>query len=382
MRLRTFTAPDMGRAMLMIRETLGEDAVIISTARDAGGKSVSVTAALDEEIAEENAVAASSGWHEDYDDEEPVGGIAQYLAATARAQGKAPHAAHGKGASAQPLAKDKKSSSAVLQNRDHAYFLHELEQLLHFHSVPHVLFEALMRLGRDLDIKLESSPRGVAYGLTEVLTRHFTFKPLLLDEPVNSERIMLVGPAGVGKTLAIAKICAHRIADKMPVSVLTIDNKRAGGVEQLQAFTEIMGLEVGVASGRSELRQALKESKLGVPLVIDSFGTNPYSFAELKELTDFANLNGIEPVLVLAAGMNADEAADTVRAFSFLGLKRLIVTRIDSTRRLGAILAAADAGKIALADMTVSAQVAGGLEAVNPAKLAQVLIQHKQDYQG
>lgn len=385
MRLRTFTAPDMGRAMLMIRETLGDDAVIISTARDAGGKSVSVTAALDEEIAEENAVAASSGWHEDYDDEEPVGGIAQYLAATARAQGKAPLAAHGKGASAQPLSNPRGAgalSGAVLQNRDHAYFLNELEQLLHFHSVPHVLFEALMRLGRDLDIKLESSPRGLAYGLTEVLSRHFTFKPLLLDEPVSSERIMLVGPAGVGKTMAIAKICAHRIADRLPVSVLTIDNKRAGGVEQLQAFTEIMGLEVSVASSRSELRQALKESQLGVPLIIDSFGTNPYSFAELKELTDFANLNGIEPILVLAAGMNADEAADTVRAFSFLGLKRLVVTRVDSTRRLGAILAAADAGKIALADMTVSAQVAGGLEAVNAAKLAQLLIQHKHDSQG
>ena len=47
MRIRTFTAPDMNRAMEMIRETLGDEAVIISTSKDSGG-AVNVTAALDE----------------------------------------------------------------------------------------------------------------------------------------------------------------------------------------------------------------------------------------------------------------------------------------------------------------------------------------------
>ena len=50
MRLRTFTAPDMNRAMVMVREALGDDAVIISTSRDANSKAVSVTAAIEEEV--------------------------------------------------------------------------------------------------------------------------------------------------------------------------------------------------------------------------------------------------------------------------------------------------------------------------------------------
>lgn len=385
MRLRTFTAQDMNRAMLMVRETLGDDAVIISTSRDSSGKSVSVTAALEEEVASENHAASSSHWlDEDEFDDTPSGGIAQYLAATAKMQGKVsdrraiPRPAQAKTDPRQSAI----AKTPVLKNRDLAYFLHELEQILHFHSVPHVLFEKMMLNARKMNVALESSERGTAHALTALLSQMFRFQPLAVDDKICNERIMLVGPAGVGKTLAAAKICAHRIADRMPVDILTIDNKRAGGVEQLQAFTAIMGLEVQVATSRSELRQCLKETLQGTPLVIDSFGTNPYSFSELKELTDFANLHGIEPVLVLAAGMDAQEASDVVKAFSFLGLKRLLITRLDSTRRLGAVLAAADAGQAALADMTTSGQVAGGFKPFSPANLAQLLMQHKFDHQG
>jgi flagellar biosynthesis protein FlhF len=383
MRLRTFTAPDMNRAMLMIRESLGDNAVIISTARDAGGKNVSVTAALEEETAEENFAAAASDWPEEYEPSfpsvsAPPSGIANYLAANnAKAQDRRQ--------ASRPYSEDRRKVEAPsvggFRNRDQAWFLNELEQLLHFHAVPHMLFEKLMRKGRDLEISFESSERGIVKGFSEVLGRTFRFEPLMLDEKNSGERIMLIGPAGVGKTLSVAKMCAHRVADRLPIDVLTIDNKRAGGVEQLQAFADIMGLNVTVAASRSELRQCLKNCPADKPLIIDSFGTNPYSFDELKELTDYAGLNGIEPVLVLAAGMDAQEAADVVRAFTFLGLKRLLITRVDSTRRLGAMLAAAEAGNIALANMTVSGQVAGGFKALNALKLAQLLIQHKQDYQ-
>lgn len=59
MRLRTFTAKTMPEAMALVRDQLGGDAVILSTARSAGG--ISVTAALDhaEAADDENGVAAA-----------------------------------------------------------------------------------------------------------------------------------------------------------------------------------------------------------------------------------------------------------------------------------------------------------------------------------
>src|SRR5688572_10662687 len=45
MRLRTFTAPSITEAMRQVRETLGEDAIILSTEQQ--GRSVTLTAAID-----------------------------------------------------------------------------------------------------------------------------------------------------------------------------------------------------------------------------------------------------------------------------------------------------------------------------------------------
>lgn len=394
MRLKTFTAPDMNRAMLMIRETMGDDAVIISTARDGGGKGVSVTAAVDEEFA---SAQAQTEWNDaaleqemedaapDYAAEYPAGGLGQYLAATAatkkqiRAPLKQPAAEPPRRAAhKQPLM----SHEAILQNRDLAFLLNELEQLLNFHSVPPELVEKMMRAARHLEVRYARSQEGVQDALADLLERLYDFAPLQMDGTAQQKapRVMLVGPPGTGKTLAVAKIAANLVADGLPIHVITIDNKRAGSVEQLRAFTHIMGIEAEVADTRNELRQLLRAYPADVPVVIDAFGTNPYSFDELKELTDFANLHDVEPVLVLAAGGDAQEAADVARAFAFLGIKRLLITRTDTARRMGALLSAADASGLALCDMTTNPQVAGGFMPFDAATLSDVLMQHKKDH--
>lgn len=47
MRLKSFYANTMTEAMQMIRDTLGEDAIIVATREEKGGKAVRVTAAID-----------------------------------------------------------------------------------------------------------------------------------------------------------------------------------------------------------------------------------------------------------------------------------------------------------------------------------------------
>src|SRR5438552_3576197 len=47
MRLRTFTAPDMPTAMQMVRDTMGDSAIILASEPHKGKAGISVTAALD-----------------------------------------------------------------------------------------------------------------------------------------------------------------------------------------------------------------------------------------------------------------------------------------------------------------------------------------------
>ena len=48
MRLKSFYAKTMTEAMQMVRENLGEDAIIVATREENGGKAVRVTAAVDD----------------------------------------------------------------------------------------------------------------------------------------------------------------------------------------------------------------------------------------------------------------------------------------------------------------------------------------------
>ena len=49
---------------------------------------------------------------------------------------------------------------------------------------------------------------------------------------------MLVGPPGAGKTIVAAKLMMRARRAGRPFAAITTDTRRAGGVEQLQAFTE------------------------------------------------------------------------------------------------------------------------------------------------
>ena len=81
-----------------------------------------------------------------------------------------------------------------------------------------------------------------------------------------------------------------------------------------------------------------------------------------------------EPVLVLAAGGDVAEAAEIVGSFAAIGARRMVVTRLDISRRLGAMLVVAEAGPLAFSDVSFSPQVARGLKFLTPQALARLLM--------
>ncbi len=331
MRLKTFTAPNLQHAMQMVRDTMGEDAVILSTAREAGGKNISVTAAY--EAAEEK-----------------------------------------KQKTVQPSTQ---SYASHILSRQQQVFLREVEKIFLFHGTPEYLAEKILHTAQYLETAKTTQPDNHPMLLAKVLEAVFTFAPL--DTDSKGQRIILVGPPGIGKTVTVAKIAAAGVLKKKPVTVITTDDKRAGGVEQLSSLTRILGLTLQVATSRANLKSLLDDISPNSRVVIDSAGSNPYIFEELKELSKFATLEGVEPVLVAAAGGDSTEAEEIARAFAFLGAKRLLVTRTDSAKRFGSILATATAANLSFCNMSGSAQIASDLQKLDASRLAALLIKHRVD---
>jgi flagellar biosynthesis protein FlhF len=208
--------------------------------------------------------------------------------------------------------------------------------------------------------------------LGAALDQHFGFSSIIrgIRRPV-----MLVGPAGAGKTLTAAKILTRTVLEDVAIEAATTDHKRAGGVEQLKAFTDILSLPLGVAHEREDIRRiSARARQAGMPLVIDSAGINPYDDADLSELAGFIVAAEAEPVLVLPVGTDPAEAGDWAEIFAKLGCRRLVVTRLDSARRFGAMLAAASAGELRLAHATMAPSAAEGLADVTPMGLARLIL--------
>ena len=156
--------------------------------------------------------------------------------------------------------------------------------------------------------------------------------------------------------------------------VITTDGQRAGAVEQLAAFTRVLGITVAVAPTPAMLAKALTHRGHGQPVLIDTAGCNPFNAAEARQLHQIFTQAGADMVLVLPAGLDAAESADLARAFAALGARHLLPTRLDAARRLGGVLMAAKAGPLALTEAGIGAEVADGLEALTPEGLASRLL--------
>jgi flagellar biosynthesis protein FlhF len=65
---------------------------------------------------------------------------------------------------------------------------------------------------------------------------------------------------------------------------------------------------------------------------------------------------------------------EQAQEFATLGITRMLVTRLDMVRRLGSMLAAADAASLAFCDCSMTPAVADGLNPIDPMGLAKMLM--------
>lgn len=310
MRLKTYTAPTTAEAMRMVRDEMGEEAIIVSVTKSDDGNGSRVTAAVEREP--EGEVIAFSG----------PADIGHHSSRTIR-------------------------------------------RILADHGVPEPLVEHLAQAAG----KLAATDPVMAFA--GALDECFFFAPL--SDRKSAQPIMLVGPPGGGKTITTAKLAARSVLAGNPTRVLTIDTKRAGGIEQLAAFTRILGIDLEAAEFPSDLADLVAKGG-GSVTYIDSMGANPYSDLEMDTLGSFIGEADAEPVLVLPAGGDARESADIAASFAAAGAHRLLVTRLDMARRLGGILSAADAARLKFCDVSINPNVADGLSPINPVSLARLIM--------
>ncbi len=154
------------------------------------------------------------------------------------------------------------------------------------------------------------------------------------------QRIALVGPTGVGKTTTIAKLAAEVVLKGGgSVALVTIDTYRIAAVEQLKVYAEIMNLPVEVVFTPEQLQGAFDKHRDKDLILIDTAGRSPRDEGRLEELAAFFGADsGVSAHLVLAAPTREGDLREIVRRFGRLEIESLVFTKLDECETCGALL--------------------------------------------
>lgn len=340
MQLRTFLATDMKAALAEVRAEIGEDAVIISSEKMKNG-GVAVRVALDEPEAD---LEASIALAEPTQDNTPVVNFEAAMrdGMLRRLRGDA------------PTKEDSRNFSRA-----------ELLTILHSHRTPEALSHAIAELAGKANLS------DMTLALARALDQRIAAAPLVLE---NIESILLIGPNGAGKTAIAAKLAAHAMLRGREAKLIAADPSGAGAVARLQTFADHTGSKFLVADNADILSKAVIECGLQKTLaIVDTAGFDPRNAKARTAFSGLAQIEGVTSVGVISATTDAEDAGEIAHALTLMGAHQTIVTGLDLTKRLGALIAATE--HMTLAHVTRSPFVAAGLETLSPLSLARMLIE-------
>ncbi len=361
MKVRTFHVASMHEAIRSIKETLGPDAVILSTKRVRswdngfgllGGSMLEVMAAIEDDA----AVPESAPILGDDDRSAPMIAPAPTVPAEESRFQKTLQGAIEKRddqprkTSGQPsfipqeLPRTMKSSDAIRDSHSTTFqsFQRVYEDLL-AQGVEHATAEACLRELRETLVEQGTSQRNSSLQLlrTVLLDRVTTAGPLL--STAGEQKIALfVGPSGVGKTSTIAKLATHYgIVEQRSVALITMDTYRPAAVEHLRLYAEVLGIELAVAASCEEARAAIAQAREAELILIDTAGFNPYEPIAAQRWRGL--VNGALPMevhLVMAAGTRVPDIVVSTSQCVDVPSLRLLFTKLDETTGYGGIFEA------------------------------------------
>jgi len=206
--------------------------------------------------------------------------------------------------------------------------------------------------------------------VSQVLTHNLQVAAQADDVVVRGGIYALTGPTGVGKTTTTAKLAARAVvrygADS--VALITTDSYRIGALEQLRIYGKILGVSVHAARDTSDLRLTLSGLKHKRLVLIDTMGMGQRD-KRVAEQTSMFNEAGVQRLMLLNATSSGDTLEDVVNMYHGPGVIGCIATKLDEAVTLGALLDVMVRHKLPLHYVANGQRVPEDLHEVNKAYL-------------
>ena len=215
---------------------------------------------------------------------------------------------------------------------------------------------------------------------------HAFEKTGLRASPIKMEQgkqkiVAFVGPTGVGKTTTIAKLAAiQAIKMRKRVALITLDNYRIAGIEQLKIYAKIIGIPIEIASTGKEFKECLNRLKDKHLILIDTAGMsqgNEYQFNELRIFFD--KIRHVETHLLLSATTKENDLIDILARFKVFPISKLLFTKLDESTSYGNMLNQIIQSKIPVSYFTNGQQVPEDIEIATLERLVDLITDQEKD---
>jgi flagellar biosynthesis protein FlhF len=390
MKIKRYVATDMRQAMRLVRESLGADAVILSSRR--GSEGVEIIAAIDYDEAAIHDSAAESepvlpvpattqaegataspmvaAHIDNFTDTvtrllrgKQAPAVRQSVAAQSDAMVEAnpraalPRAVAAEASTAPARAVPTQPAATMIQATPAiASVQQELGALRHMleaqlaslawndfsrrQPLRKQILSELHQMGVEADVAARLmttlpdtlSAEQTRYLPLGLLSRHLTVSDD--DLLAGSGVIALVGPTGVGKTTTVAKLAARRVAQRGPqgIALVSTDGFRIGAQDQLFHYGRMLRVPVYSAVDAESLREVLGRLRDHDFVLIDTpgFGYRDVRIQELLRVLGDASF-GVRNALVLAANAQAVVLDCVIGAYAALRARDCILTKLDET---------------------------------------------------
>ena len=369
MKIKKFVAPDIRRAIKMVRDEQGPDAVIISNKRVDGG--VEIVAAIDydesqlSQLENEQAEAPASirtnkGPKEDYIDDylnhpeldDPEVGVGDYSHIAGNRNSQDLPDDHQKrenpvdDAILHEMREELKYLRNIVENR---FFDLEWANYSNTNPINAEIIKKLLncgvspKLARDIARDLPYSDR-LESAWESALIKLGNRLRIVNDDIIDKGGVIaLVGPTGVGKTTTVAKLAA-RYALRRGVrhaAMITTDNYRVGSHEQLRTYGRLLDIPVRNALNKDELQLQLDDFLDKDLVLIDTAGMSQRDMRISEQLSVLKeSKTNIKVFLVLAATSQLAGLEETITVFNGMGLDGCILTKLDEAVSIGPAISA------------------------------------------
>ncbi len=190
--------------------------------------------------------------------------------------------------------------------------------------------------------------------------------------------VFFVGNTGVGKTTTLAKLASKCILeDKLRVAILSVDTYRIAAIEQTKTFANILNTPFEVIYTPEDMQNNIEKYKEYDLILVDTAGRSHQDENQKKDLqaiVDCVKDYEKEIYLVVSVTVKYKDLLNMAEVYNKLFDYKLIFTKIDETKGLGSILNLKLDMDKTLSYVTWGQKVPDDIGLVNPQIIAKKLL--------